>query len=86
MVPIVRSYVAFPAGLARLAPVPFAIACLLGGLAWNTILAFAGYRLGQEYERVGAFLGPLRIPIAAAVVVVLVAGYYLGRRLRTEEA
>lgn len=86
LLPVVRTYISFPAGLSRIGIVPFALATILGAIPWNFALAFAGYKLGQSYERVGTALGPFTIPIALIVLVLVIAGYYYGRRLgETEE-
>jgi membrane protein DedA with SNARE-associated domain len=81
LLPIVRTYISFPAGLSRIGIVPFALATILGAIPWNFALAFAGYKLGQSYERVGTVLGPFTIPIAVIVLALVVVGYYYGRRL-----
>jgi membrane protein DedA with SNARE-associated domain len=52
---------------------------------WNLGLAFAGYQLGQNYERVANALGPFTIPLAILVLVVIVVAYYYGRRLGETE-
>jgi membrane protein DedA with SNARE-associated domain len=79
--PVIRSYMAFPAGLSRIGRGPFVIATLAGSTVWNSVLAVAGYELGQGYERVGSLLGPLRLPIALALIALLVAAYYVGKRV-----
>jgi membrane protein DedA with SNARE-associated domain len=78
LLPIVRTYISFPAGLSRIGYARFMIATLAG--------AIAGYQLGQNYERVAAFLGPFGIPFAIVVVVVLAIGWWFGRRLGEDEA
>jgi membrane protein DedA with SNARE-associated domain len=85
LLPIVRTYISFPAGLSRIGVVPFALATILGAIPWNFALAFAGYKLGQSYEQVGTVLGPFTIPIAVIVVVLVIAGYYYGRRIGETE-
>lgn len=85
LLPIVRTYISFPAGLSRITVVPFAVATILGAVPWNFALAFAGFKLGQNYERVSRALGPFTIPIAVVVVLLLVAAYYYGRRIGESE-
>jgi membrane protein DedA with SNARE-associated domain len=86
LLPIVRTYISFPAGLSRIGLVPFALATILGAIPWNFALAFAGYKLGQSYEQVGTVLGPFTIPIAVIVVVLVIVCYYYGRRIGETEA
>ncbi len=86
LLPIVRTYISFPAGLSKIGYVKFTIVSLLGAIPWNFGLAYAGYLLGQNYQKVAAYLGPIAIPAAIAVVIILVAAWWFGRRLGEEEA
>lgn len=82
LLPIVRTYISFPAGLSRkIRLIPFTIATILGAVPWNFALAYAGLKLGQNYEKVGKILGPFTIPMAAIVLVLLVVVYIYGKRL-----
>jgi membrane protein DedA with SNARE-associated domain len=86
LLPVIRTYISFPAGLSRIAVLPFSVATLAGAIPWNLVLAYAGYKLGQNYERVSGALGPFTIPIAIVGLLLIVAAYYYGRRLGEEEA
>src|SRR5207248_623551 len=59
---------------------------LLGAIPWNLALAYAGYVLGQNYERVASALGPFTIPLAILVLLAIVVAYYYGRRIGEAEA
>ena len=85
LVPIVRTYISFPAGLSRVRLLTFTLATLLGAIPWNFALAYAGFKLGQHYEVVGKYLGPVGIPLAILVVILLAAAWWYGRRLGEEE-
>src|ERR671937_663414 len=86
LLPIIRTYISFPAGLSQIRVLPFSIATILGAIPWNLALAYAGYKLGQNYERVEAVLGPLTLPLAIVVLALIIVAYYYGRRLGEEEA
>jgi membrane protein DedA with SNARE-associated domain len=85
LIPVIRTYISFPAGLSRITVVPFALATIAGAVLWNLALAFAGYKLGQNYERVASALGPFTIPLAIVVLVAIVVAYYYGRRIGEAE-
>jgi membrane protein DedA with SNARE-associated domain len=85
LLPVVRTYISFPAGLSRITVVPFSIATILGAVPWNLVLAYAGFKLGQNYERVSGALGPFTIPLAVGVVLAVIAAYYYGRRIGESE-
>src|SRR5258708_8091665 len=85
LLPIVRTYISFPAGLSRISYLRFTLATLAGAIPWNFALAYAGYNLGQHYETVAATLGPFAIPIAIAVVILLAGVWGFGREDGGEE-
>src|SRR5207248_10426478 len=49
LLPIVRTYISFPAGLSTIRPGLFTVATLAGAIPWNLGLAYAGLKLGQHY-------------------------------------
>lgn len=85
LLPIVRTYISFPAGVSKIGYVMFVLATLAGSIPWNFALAYAGYKLGQHYQTVDATLGPFAIPIAIVVVIILAAAWWFGRKLGEEE-
>jgi len=86
LLPVIRTYISFPAGLSRITVLPFTVATILGAVPWNLALAFAGYQLGQNYERVASALGPFTIPLAILVLLAIIVAYYYGRRIGEAEA
>lgn len=85
LLPIVRTYISFPAGVAKMSYLRFSLATVAGAIPWNFALAFAGYKLGQHYLQVETTLSPFVIPMAIVVVLLLAAGWYFGRRLGEDE-
>ena len=71
MLPTVRSLVSVPAGLLKMRFKSFFIASTIGTFGWTAILAFAGFKLGENFEDIDALLGPA----SNAILVVLFAGY-----------
>ena len=50
MLPIVRTFIAFPAGIARMNQVRFHIYTFIGSWPWCFALAYAGMKLGAEWD------------------------------------
>jgi membrane protein DedA with SNARE-associated domain len=85
LLPVVRTYISFPAGISKIGYAWFSAATLAGAIPWNFALAYAGLKLGQHYETVAAALHPFVIPIAIAVVILLGVAWWFGRRLGEDE-
>jgi membrane protein DedA with SNARE-associated domain len=86
LLPVVRTYISFPAGLSEIKTFPFALATIAGAIPWNLGLAFAGLKLGESYEKVEQTLGRFTIAIAIAVVILVLVAYYFGKRISEEES
>ena len=50
MLPIVQTFVAFPAGIAKMSRLRFHIYTTLGSLVWYSLLTFVGKKLGEAWE------------------------------------
>lgn len=85
LLPIVRTYISFPAGLSKMTYLWFSVVTLAGAIPWNFALAYAGYKLGQHYETVAATMGPFALPIAIVVVILLGVAWWLGRKWGEDE-
>jgi membrane protein DedA with SNARE-associated domain len=79
MLPVIHTYISFPAGLAKMQPVWFAALSLLGSTVWVTFLAVLGYAVGANYTKVSGPIGTAAIVIAVVVVIGVVAWYLRGR-------
>ncbi len=83
LLPLVRSFIAFPAGMARMRLVPFHVYTFIGSWPWCFGLAWVGMKLGQRWHsdpRIGRVIHSLDAVIVAAILAGI--GYYLWHRLR----
>jgi len=56
-VPIVRSVISIPAGMAKMPFLPFLMLTAVGSFAWNTVLIYLGSLAGNSWEKIAASLG-----------------------------
>jgi len=80
VLPVIRTYIPFPAGLARVPVLPFAVLTFVGALPWCAGLAIAGYEVGSNYERVSGPISKAAIVLAVVVAIIVVAWFVRGRR------
>lgn len=80
LLPLVRTFIAFPAGVARMPLMKFVMYTFIGSYIWCWALAWVGLRLGEHWDT----LGPLfhRFDVVIVVLVVLGFAWYLWRHLR----
>jgi membrane protein DedA with SNARE-associated domain len=84
LLPVIRTFISLPAGVARMPFWRFTIYTVLGCLPWTFALAWLGYLLGENWPKVEEFLQP----VAWGIVVVLAIGlvWYVARRYRRVRA
>jgi membrane protein DedA with SNARE-associated domain len=84
LLPVVRTFISLPAGIARMSPVRFGIYTLAGCIPWTAALAWAGYAVGANWQHVvSAFHGVTYALIAVIVLLVLIGiGFLMRRRIR----
>jgi membrane protein DedA with SNARE-associated domain len=81
LLPVVRTFIAFPAGVARMRLLPFTIYTLAGSFIWCFALAYAGMKLGQHWEALGPFFH--RFDTVIALILAAIAAVVLYQRLKS---
>lgn len=74
LVPLIRTLISVPAGLAKMPPLLFFGASFIGALVWNCLLAGAGFLLAEHYDLVEGWLDP-----GTNIVLGLIGVVYLYR-------
>jgi membrane protein DedA with SNARE-associated domain len=80
LLPIVRTFISFPAGVVRVRFVRFAVLSFVGSFIWCGLLAWGGYHFGEHWEQLRAMMRPFDIPIAIIIGLGLV--YYIVHHIR----
>ena len=83
VLPVIRTYISFPAGLARIDLPRFSVLTFVGALPWCAALALVGFELGRNYDRISGPIEKIAIGVAALVAVVVIAWYLRGREPRS---
>lgn len=68
MVPLVRTFVSYPAGISRMSMGRFLLFSTLGSLPWNLGLIYAGFVVGENYDRIEAAIKPYEYVIYVIVI------------------
>jgi membrane protein DedA with SNARE-associated domain len=79
-IPLVRSVVSVPAGIARM-PLPrFCLYTAIGAGIWNALFIYAGWVAGDNYERIEGYVQPVSYVVVALLLVAI--AWLVGRTLR----
>jgi membrane protein DedA with SNARE-associated domain len=79
-IPGVRTFISLPAGIARMNIGKFSFYAFVGSFIWSAGLAYGGYLLGQNWERIRTAMRPFDYPILGAVIILI--AILVGIRLR----
>ena len=79
LLPVVRTFISFPAGLVRVKFLRFVVFTFLGSFIWCALLALGGFIAGEHWEDLRRVMRPFDYPIIAIIVLGLV--YYVYRHI-----
>jgi len=72
LLPIVRTFISFPAGVARMPIGKFIAYSTAGAFLWSMLLVYAGTVLGENWTQIRHALQPFDLAIAVGVVALVV--------------
>lgn len=82
LMPLIRTLISVPAGLAAMPFWKFLLFSTLGALTWNSILVGAGFLLAEHYELVETWLDPGTTIVLGLVVVIYLYRFITWRPTR----
>jgi membrane protein DedA with SNARE-associated domain len=80
-VPFLRSVVSIPAGISGMPLLRFAVLTAIGSGVWNAVFIALGWWLGERWDQVQSWLGPVSYVVVGLLVIGL--GVLIVRKLRS---
>ena len=80
LLPVVRTFISLPAGIARMEIIPFSILTFLGSFIWSLFLAWLGLKLGQNWLAIEPYFRQFQILIVGVFLVLVF--WYVARHFR----
>jgi len=80
LLPAVRTFIAFPAGIARMHMGKFILYTFTGSLIWCWLLAYAGMKMGENWEGLKVYFHEFHYVIVFAAAVFMI--WYIRRHLK----
>ena len=84
LLPVVRTFISIPAGIARMNLWKFSIYTFAGSFPWSLGLAYGGYLLGENWETLRSTMRPFDIPIL--ILIALAGVWFFYRRIKSIRA
>ena len=76
LLPVVRTFISLPAGIAEMRFARFSAYTVLGCLPWTFALTAVGYALGGQWDVVERYMRPVSYAVAAACVLAVAGWLY----------
>lgn len=80
ILPVVRTYISFPAGISKMNITRFSIYTFLGALPWCIALTYSGVKMGENWEMIRAKLH--NFDMAIFIILILLIALYIYRHIR----
>ncbi|MEI6093137.1 MAG: DedA family protein [bacterium] len=74
LLPVIRTFIAFPAGVAKMPRIRFHIYTFVGSYPWCLLLAWVGYKMGKAWDDQNSVLRQTLHKADLFIVVLLVIG------------
>lgn len=84
LMPVIRTYISLPAGIAKMNILRFSIFTFLGSFIWSAFLAWLGVLLGANWNILEVYFRKFDILIIGAGI--LLVGFYLFHKLRKSKS
>ncbi|MGI9062024.1 MAG: DedA family protein [Ktedonobacteraceae bacterium] len=82
LLPVVRTYISLPAGIAKMPFVKFCIYTVLGSFLWSLLLAYVGTIIGGNLAKLSTIFHSFDVVIL--VVLVVLVALYIWRHIRND--
>jgi len=69
MVPVVSTFISFPAGLFKVNLLKFSALTFMGAFIWNSVLAYGGFFLGENWNILGPYFRKFDYLLVGIVII-----------------
>jgi membrane protein DedA with SNARE-associated domain len=83
LLPIVRTYMSLPAGIADMDIKLFSLLTFIGSFIWSGVLALVGLKLGQNWSAIEPFFRKFQYLVIGIVIILIIL--YIWRHLRRRD-
>lgn len=80
ILPVVRTFISLPAGIAKVNFLRFSLLTFLGSLIWSSILVYIGIMLGENWKTIEPIFR--RFDILIAIIVIVLVGLFINHKYK----
>jgi membrane protein DedA with SNARE-associated domain len=83
LLPVVRTFISFPAGVAKMNVPRFIVYTFVGSFPWCLGLAYIGMKLGENWDTLGGYFH--KFDVVIGILIAAGAVYYIWRHLKNRK-
>ncbi len=80
MLPVVRTFISVPAGIAKAPIIPFTVGAFVGSYIWSYFLAWLGLKLGENWHSLESYFRKVDVVIVVAGIALVI--FWIRRHLK----
>jgi len=80
LLPVVRTYISFPAGVAKMEIKRFSLYTFAGALPWSILFTWLGVKMGDNWEQIREKLHNFDLAIVALIIIGI--AWYVWRHIK----
>jgi membrane protein DedA with SNARE-associated domain len=80
LLPVIRTFISFPAGMTGMNIKTFSIYTFLGALPFSLFLTYVGYKLGENWDTIGSYFH--KFDLVIGIVLILGVIWYIRRHIK----
>ena len=80
LLPIIRTFISLPAGIARMSFSKFVIYTVAGSAIWSTFLGYLGYKMGENWMVIHSYYHYADYAMVAAIVIFIAYKIFNGKK------
>lgn len=88
LLPVIRTFISFPAGVAKMPLIPFTIYTFFGSFSWCYGLAWLGLKMGQNWNTLGKYFHQFDIVIGVLILfgIIFWVRHHLNLKIKDQNA
>jgi membrane protein DedA with SNARE-associated domain len=83
VLPIIRTFISLPAGIARMRFWKFCFYTLIGSLFWSALLAYIGVFLGSNWQNIEVYFR--KFDWLILILLILLVAYFIYKKIRNKK-
>lgn len=80
LLPVIRTFISFPAGIARVNLFWFSIWTFVGSVIWSYFLGFIGFKLGENWDTLGGYFH--KFDAVIGILILVGVAYWVYRHIQ----